>query len=89
VGLEGQLHGIEVVGQRARRAAVLQQLHGLGRRDVGLAHEAGRVVGADGQDGQVQRPVLAARGGGEGAVAGVAHMPDAEAASRDDVGRPQ
>ncbi len=59
VGRIGQLEQVVVDGQGGRPAQMLPGLHRLRRVHVRLLHEPARVVVADGQDGQAQRPVLA------------------------------
>jgi hypothetical protein len=50
-----------VMGERSLRSAIDERLHRLGRVHVLIAHEPARLVGADRENGEPERPVTLAR----------------------------
>ena len=68
-GLVGELEGAVVMAERELGATVLERLHRLRRVHMLIAHEPARLVGADGQNRQPERPVTLTRGAEVMAVA--------------------
>ncbi len=60
----GELERAVMVSERELGAAIDERLHRLGRVHVLIAHEPARLVGADRQDGELERPVALARARG-------------------------
>src|SRR6202023_1652646 len=71
--LVGELERAVMVRERQLRAAIAIGLHRLRRIHVLVAHEPARLVGADRQDGELERPVALAGAPkhAAGAVAGI------------------
>src|SRR5262245_17247166 len=80
-----------MMSKRERGTAIAERLHRVGRVHVLIAHEPARLVMADRQDGEPERPVAGARGFEimPLAIPGIPDVKDAPGGRVDHESRPQ